>query len=870
MLTPVFDFLQLQQQQQDDSPTNDLNSSVEATLYAYLHDQPCSLDSPLPVSTIYSNPNYSSSLNSNHVTPSPPCQASDYCSNESDSFYVNNDNYSISSNIFRSPQLPVQEQQQQQMLVESEGLLDYPPATSLQHLPVSMPFDFWGHPLLDMLQGTNTMGQTMNEGGSGCSGNSNNNEFTVDPAIIELLTSLSNNANSSGTATATNTANPAINMEINSFTDLLQAIERMQIQLKQPDTAADIPQHQLQQQRRPYKKRKSQHPAAISSVTNQQPRQQLMTPTTMMKKLPAVVHDTVNTFLPTLMEKAQSHWCCVGFKVAPVTLDMIQNWRQAPVTIVYSYVKTAAMEFYEQARRKMDDIVFDDENDISNYNGDEMDYEYDDNYDTGGALTDQGRQKAMTIQSYFCLSYTSNLLRLYEQQRTWGGLASIALQLRTKDVETGCRPMDQAILLCYCRWYYVDAWMSLTLGRDCLLPDDPPRFIMDAIQPPPSPHLQDEQQPTSPSPQPLPLVQRQTTTTIVFPHEHQSLYQFAMLTKFMRRYIQVMQSGKLVDPITKKPSLHYYQITTELKQWYSMIEQQEENEHTNDFRRGPNNSGNGNANAHLHLCYHAMRLMILYKLLHPDLARPDDVTLMDGLDTNLALLLALQQLASQGCDQSTYHHMFFAIHNMASRIHQHHTRHRISKWQKWARQQLQLNLVLLKGTQAYVNDVFQMRVYAEKIEQQFVHMGLRLSACYQSILSSMEQQQSLLQHQRRHVTNHRNEAEHKKKQSDSSVVVPAKTTTTTSSSGQQQQQCNKQQLGLGTELTLEFTHGHPTTTPAPSPSTTPTTKLNKSTASSSSSSTSGGVLPGMHIYKLHKTASIKKPRKNVKAKQTKQ
>ncbi|CAO3594416.1 unnamed protein product [Absidia cylindrospora] len=789
MLTSVFDFLQQQQQQQDDSPINDLSSSVETTIYAYLHDQPCSLDSPTPASSIYSSVTYSSSPNTNHLTPSPSCHASDYWSNDSDSFYTNTDNYSISNNIFRSPQLPVQEQQQP-ILVEPESLLDYPSATSLQQLPASMPFGSWEYPLLDTLQETTTTGQFLYENSSSSSNNNSNNNsssssgsssssdgITVDPSIIELLTSLSSNANPSGTTATTDTTKPAINMEINSFTDLLQAIECMQVQLK-PDTTTDTTaitsqlQPQQQQQRRPYKKRKSQHPA---SLTKQPPRQQLMTPTTMMKKLPAVVHDTVNTFLPTLMEKAQSHWCCVGFKVAPVTLDMIQNWRQAPVTIVYcvasialvtfldhnagqAYIKTAAMEFYEQARRKMDDIVFDDENDISNYNN-EMDHDDDDDdhYDASGALTDRGRQKAMTIQSYFCLSYTSNLLRLYEQQRTWGGLASIALQLRTKDVETGCRPMDQAILLCYCRWYYVDAWMSLTLGRDCLLPDDPPRFIMDAIQPPPT-HLQDQQQPTSPSPQPLPTLQRQT---IIFPHEHQSLYQFAMLTKFMRRYIQVMQSGKLVDPITKKPSSHYYQITAELKQWNNMIQQQEENEHANDFGRGPDSNRSGNADTHLHLCYHAMRLVILYKLLHPDLAPPDDMTLMDGLDTNLALLLALQQLASQGCDQSTYHHMFFAIHNMASRIHQHHTRHRISKWQKWARQQLQLNLVLLKGTQAYVNDVFQMRVYAEKIEQQFLHMGLRVSACYQSILSSMEQQQSLLQQQRRHVTNHRNDAEHK-------------------------------------------------------------------------------------------------------------
>ncbi|KAI8331762.1 hypothetical protein BC941DRAFT_360058 [Chlamydoabsidia padenii] len=539
-----------------------------------------------------------------------------------------------------------------------------------------------------------------------------------------------------------------IKLEVNSFNDLKNALESFYGQI-------DSSQHQYPS------RRNSRNDIRLLQQQQQQQQQHQL--------IPMAIRDTVESasFLASLMEKARSHWCCVGFKVAPVTLDVIQNWRQAPITIVYcvasialvtfmdhnagqAYVKTAAMEFYEQARRKMDDIVFDDESDKSNY------------CDDDGTT----KVKSMTIQSYFCLSYTSNLLRLYEQQRTWGGLASIALQLRTKDVETGCRPMDQAILLCFCRWYYVDAWMALTLQRDCLLPDEPPQFILDTIQS---------------------SNNNNNNNNALY---HQSHYQFVMLARFIRRYIRIMQSGKLMEPITMRPSSLCDQITNELKQWYALIQQEEQQ---SSITAGP---AGHDGNVHFHLCYNAMRLVILYKLLQPDMVvQPDDSTLIDGLETNLALLLALRELASRGCDQSTYHHMFFAIHNIATRIHQHHhhkNERKYSQWQEWATQQLQMNLVLLKGTQAYVNDVFQMRVYAEKIEQQFAHMGLQLADYYQDTLTLMTRQ---------HV------------EQDRSTDKRHKT---------------------GHATTMED-HGSKRTSP--------------------------GVIPGMHVYKLHTSVSIKKSRK---------
>jgi hypothetical protein len=205
-----------------------------------------------------------------------------------------------------------------------------------------------------------------------------------------------------------------------------------------------------------------------------------------------------------------------------------------------------------------------------------------------------------------------------------------------------------------------------------------------------------------------------------------------MLARFIRRYIKIMQSGKLTDPVTMRPSPSYHHITDELEKWHSRIQDQQQRQLQSEA--GPTSSSydtpGGDGNIHFHICYNAMRLVVIYKLLQPDrlLLQPDEMTVMDGLQTNLALLVALRCLASRGCDQSTYHHMFFAIHNTAIRIH--NTNPLDSNVQRNAKEQLRMNLTLLKGTQAYVNDVFQMRVYAEKIEQQFAHMGLD---CYHHI-----------------------------------------------------------------------------------------------------------------------------------------
>ncbi|EPB90379.1 hypothetical protein HMPREF1544_02745 [Mucor circinelloides 1006PhL] len=370
--------------------------------------------------------------------------------------------------------------------------------------------------------------------------------------------------------------------------------------------------------------------------------------------------------LDMLMSRAVQHWCCIGFKVAPISVDLIKNWRKAPQPIVYCiasiclvtfmdqqiknnslYFKQAAMVFYEQARNKLDDILFDD-------------------------------MQPLIIQSYFCLSYTSNLLRLYEQQRTWGGLASISLQHLAEKQVAKSEPLDNETLGCWFRWYYVDAWMCLTLNRDCLLPDKVPWVNMDHIAQLSLAKLQQDQH---------------------------NLYSFAYLTYYMRRYIRALHSRKIfLNQQLKIPSDYYYSITRELTSWYSHLPKY-----------------NLISELHLHLCYNSMRLVVLYQFLNPQQSPPHDI-IIDCLETNLELLQALRHLKTLGCDQSTYHHMFFAIHNTAKRILQYDT----PLFNAYAEEQLKINLMLLRSTQAYAHDVFKMKMYAQIIQDQFTRMKIAI------------------------------------------------------------------------------------------------------------------------------------------------
>ncbi|RCH94589.1 hypothetical protein CU097_007127 [Rhizopus azygosporus] len=384
--------------------------------------------------------------------------------------------------------------------------------------------------------------------------------------------------------------------------------------------------------------------------------------------IPSSVRTDVESshLLDVLMDQAIQHWCCIGFKIAPIKLEMIENWRQAPWPIVYcvasislvsflsrqhlsDFNRHVAMAFYQQARAKMDDILEDSMN-------------------------------PQIIQSYFCLSYTSNLLRLYEHQRTWGGLASISLQHLVK---TNSAQIDPVTLSLWIRWYYIDAWLCLTVGRDCLLPDRLPWLDLKTIE--------------------------QLSISQVVQGDDNQQFGFACIGYYMRKYIRAIQAGKLSNTHPYEPSGYYYQITDSLTRWYSQL---------------PTYSSNSPASRlHLHICYHSMRLVVLYHFLQQPQQSPPESILIDCLTTNLELLQTLDHLKQKGCDQSTYHHMFLAIHNTSKRIFQYKQLHAL---RSFAEEQLKINLALLKGTQAYTHDAFKMKLYAEMIQNQFDKMNISM------------------------------------------------------------------------------------------------------------------------------------------------
>ncbi|KAI7905109.1 uncharacterized protein BX663DRAFT_430641 [Cokeromyces recurvatus] len=447
-------------------------------------------------------------------------------------------------------------------------------------------------------------------------------------------------------------------LELNTFSDLLIALK--DIEEIEPYSTTSRIRALASQQRKP-----SVHwPTAEDDLIHMS--NTTTTQTTEFMTIPPSVRLDIesSSLLEVLMNRAVQHWCCIKFKVAPISVDLVKNWQKTPKAIIYCiasislvtirdeqsrddndvYPKQAAMVFYEQARNKLDDILFDD-------------------------------MQPFILQSYFCLSYTSNLLRLYEQQRTWGSLASISLQ----HLATRAAPIDELSLKCYLRWYYVDAWMCLTMNRECLLPDHIPWINIDSID-------------------------RPLTHELKAQHD---VYHFAQLARYMRRYIRALYSDNLFVYFNqqKRPSKVYYEITKSLIGWYSKLPK------LNTF-------------SDLHLCYHSMRLLVLYQFLHPNYPPTEDI-LVDCLQTNLELLQALQHLRTLGCDQSTYHHMFLAIHNTAKRIFNYDDTLSVNgKIKSYAEEQLKINLMLLKSTQAYAHDVFKMKMYAQRIQDQFSRMKI--------------------------------------------------------------------------------------------------------------------------------------------------
>ncbi|KAG2224440.1 hypothetical protein INT45_002979 [Circinella minor] len=422
--------------------------------------------------------------------------------------------------------------------------------------------------------------------------------------------------------------------------------------------------------------------------------------------------DVTNTqFLGVMLDRASKHWCCIGFKIAPIPLDLIRHHTHLPISILYcvaaislvsdpnhqhqysTKAKDMAFTLYKKARSQVDDVFFDIDEELN----------------------------PSVIQSYFCLSYTSNLLRLYDEQRTWGRLAAIALK-RQHEQQKSQFKNDPHWLACWYRWYYVDAWMDLTLKRDRLLPD----IYMD-----------------------------HTNTIIQQSNHNDHLHHFAMLAHFIRQYLRAFKSNQL----TSITSPLYEKITQSLELWYHQLPY-------NAIQPNPplfiQQQFNPRVDIHLHLCYHAMRLVLfsrLFEMNEQNLKQEKEDSLLllihNTLDTNLQLLQALQHLKNDGCDQSTYHHLFPTIHKVSYSIYQKLTtqlmisnaclfsfknqqlppspqqqqqpQHQLfnkKKLQSIAAEQLLINLELLKSTPAYFNDTFNMRLFATQFMNEIKSLGL--------------------------------------------------------------------------------------------------------------------------------------------------
>jgi hypothetical protein len=97
--------------------------------------------------------------------------------------------------------------------------------------------------------------------------------------------------------------------------------------------------------------------------------------------------------------------------------------------------------------------------------------------------------------------------------------------------------------------------------------------------------------------------------------------------------------------------------------------------------------------------------------------------IIDTLETIFQLLSGLEYLNEIGCDQSTYHHMFFAIHNAAKRIIE-CCEEEEDSIKDIAREQIYLNNNLLRSAAAYENDLFKLRFYGDKIESDLEELGI--------------------------------------------------------------------------------------------------------------------------------------------------
>ncbi|KAG2177590.1 hypothetical protein INT44_008102 [Umbelopsis vinacea] len=388
--------------------------------------------------------------------------------------------------------------------------------------------------------------------------------------------------------------------------------------------------------------------------------------------------------MDVIMGKAQKDWCCLAFKIAPLKIDVAKDWRSRPKPIVdglaaitlatfigkdctEDFGMATAAAFYKQASNRMD-VLFDSMN-------------------------------ADAVLAYFCLSYASNLMRLYDQQKTWGSLASIALFHLTQTDKSGPN-FQELIRLCWCRWYYIDAWVGLSLNRPLFLRREHPMHIPTLTE----------------------MIEHNTVTD----PDTLNLFHFAALGGVIRRAITGLKFRAFFDPNAPEghvlPSKAYMDFTNDHRSWFALLQDATLSERSDIGFVGPRKFNfKPKVDVHLHMSYHSIRLVILFQFLLPNSLPPDDM-IFDSLDTISELLSGLQYLHEIGCDQSTYHHMFFAIHNAAKIIY--HYAENDASTRVIAREQMLLNNQLLRGTSAYENDLFKLRFYGEKIDSDFELLGI--------------------------------------------------------------------------------------------------------------------------------------------------
>ncbi|KAJ2962829.1 hypothetical protein NQZ79_g2130 [Umbelopsis isabellina] len=387
--------------------------------------------------------------------------------------------------------------------------------------------------------------------------------------------------------------------------------------------------------------------------------------------------------MDVIMGKAANEWCCLAFKISPLTVSTAKAWRKQPRPIIdglasitlatfigrdceEEFGMATAAAFYKQASNRMDTLF-----DCMNVDA---------------------------VVAYFLLSYASNLMRLSEQQKTWQSLASILLFHLTQSYKDDMEN-HELIRLCWCRWYYIDAWISLTLNRPLLLSNKHPVHV--------------------------PNLSELIWTKSVVNEVTLDLYHFAALGAMMRKAITGLKSRAFFDLNDVSgytmPSKAYHNFNRDHTEWFRQLEAAAQAERA-FVTMGPQKFNfKPKVDVHLHLSYHSICLIILFQFLSPG-SQPSEEIIIETLESIFQLLSGLEYLKEINCDQSTYHHMFFAIHNAAKLIYEHYNVDDSIK--EIAREQILLNSHLLKATSAYQYDLFKLRSYGEKIDRDFEQLEI--------------------------------------------------------------------------------------------------------------------------------------------------